>query len=405
MMNLKDSLLIVIGVLVLFLSGCSSDDDLIPVKVESTTPYDSTYLSSVNFSIRSAVELGNLISIAGIDVDVSKMLYDVSLYRINYTTTYQGSEIIASGLVILPISDDSLSVGVMSFQHGTIFSQAEAPTNTPLSDPYLILYAAAATTGVVMVVPDYIGYGASEDITHPYFIAEPTSTAVLDNIKAGREFAELNGLKFNGELFLAGYSQGGFATMATHMAIEAQDGFLDYNLNTSYPAAGSYIVDNSVSISAEDVFPPHFTTLRIYSYLAHYDLGLVIADFIQEPYAGKIPTLLDGSLTSAEILPSLNYNAGEYFTSEFLLEDSKFDGYLEAQMSNDVSNWVPKARMIMYHSNEDNTVSVNASKTAYDKFKNAGATEITLITGDDGDHLVAVIPFVEVLFNDLVDRL
>jgi hypothetical protein len=74
-------------------------------------------------------------------------------------------------------------------------------------------------------------------------------------------------------------------------------------------------------------------------------------------------------------------------------------------MSNDVSNWVPKARMIMYHSNEDNTVSVNASKTAYDKFKNAGATEITLITGDDGDHLVAVIPFVEVLFNDLVDRL
>lgn len=392
----------ILSVILISILGSCSDDEGLDLEVSS---YDSVYVSSVNFSIWSAAELRNFISIAEIDVDASKMIYDVSLFRVNYKTLYKGEEIEASGLVLIPLSDDSLNAPILSFQHGTIFSQAEAPTNTTLSDPYLILYTAAATTGVIMVVPDYIGYGASDDIVHPYFIAEPTSRAVLDNIKAGRELAELNGVKFNGDLFLAGYSQGGYATMATHMSIEEQGGFEDFNLVTSYPAAGSYIATNQVFIKAEDVFPPHFTTLRIYSYIAHYGLSLAISDFIKAPYAALIPDLLDGSLTSTEITPLLNNNAGSYFTESFLAGESKFSPYLEAQASNDVSNWVPQARMIMYHSTQDNTAPVSGSQQAFAKFQQAGATNITLVTGEDGDHLEAVIPYVELLFNDLIDQL
>ncbi|MEQ8237592.1 MAG: alpha/beta fold hydrolase [Cyclobacteriaceae bacterium] len=390
---------------IVLITSCSTDEDIVAGDEENFISYDSTYVSSVNFSIRSASELRNFISVANIDVDASKMIYDVSQFRVNYKTTYKGEEILASGLVLLPVSDDLLSVPILSFQHGTIFSQAEAPTNAPISDPYLVLYAAAATTGVVMVIPDYIGYGISDDIVHPYFIAEPTSRAILDNIKAGRELAELSGLKFNGDLFLAGYSQGGFATMAAHKAIEEQNGFEDYRLVTSYPAAGSYIGRDQVLIEPDNVFPPHFTTFRIYSYLAHYDLDLAIADFIRPPYAALIPELFNGSLSSTEIVPLLNNNAGEYFTSEFLSASEKFNTYLQFQAANDVSDWVPEARMIMYHSTQDNTSPVSESLLTYEKFELSGATDVTLVTGADGDHLEAVIPYVELLFNDLLDQL
>ena len=63
--------------------------------------------------------------------------------------------------------------------------------------------------------------------------------AVIDLLKAAAELSQQQGITFNGELFLAGYSEGGYATMASHKAIE-ENGLDGFTLIASFPAAGAY---------------------------------------------------------------------------------------------------------------------------------------------------------------------
>lgn len=388
--------------LMVFIIACSDNDSNSEPQI---TTYDSSYISSTRVLTRSASDIRSFINIGNIDIDQDKMIYNVSINRMVYETTHKGQTIEASSLVILPIAEDTLEVGLLSFQHGTIFSDEEAPTNVSISDAFAVLYAAAATPGLIVVVPDYIGYGESNEFVHPYLIAEPTATAVIDNIRAGRELAELSGIKFNGALFLAGYSQGGYATMATHKAIEEMDSFEDYQLVSSYPAAGGYGAGGSTSISMEAIFTPHFHSYQIYSYIEYYGLSLGLGDFINEPYAGQLPSLFDGSFSSTQIVPLLNDTASIYFTSEYLAADPKFSEFSDRELENGLIDWTPKARILMFHSNQDEVVAAETSQLTYDAFISSGATDVELVTVDGGTHIEGVIPYVELIFNDVINRL
>jgi hypothetical protein len=197
-------ILVVVGFIVF---SCSDDEPgEKPVLIQST-----------RILSRSAGELKTFLSTSGLSLS-SELTYDVDLYKVTYRTMYKNEEITASGLVILPKT--TTTVGMVSFQHGTITAQSEAPTNLPLNNSQLILYAALGSAGFIGVVPDFIGFGESSDIFHPYYVEEVTASAVIDNLKAAKELAAKNNVKFNQKLLLAGYSQGGYATMATHKSIE-----------------------------------------------------------------------------------------------------------------------------------------------------------------------------------------
>ena len=58
-------------------------------------------------------------------------------------------------------------------------------------------------------------------------------------LKAAKELAQQNNISFNKKLFLAGYSEGGYATMAAHKAIE-ENGLDGFELVASFPGAGAY---------------------------------------------------------------------------------------------------------------------------------------------------------------------
>ena len=53
-----------------------------------------------------------------------------------------------------------------------------------------------ASMGYVVVIPDYPGFGASFPMPHPYLIAEPTVTSIVDMFYAVKELAisELDGI-------------------------------------------------------------------------------------------------------------------------------------------------------------------------------------------------------------------
>ena len=128
---------------------------------------------------------------------------------------------------------------MLSFHHGTITNRDDAPSNFSSSDYNSISYAAMASVGFIGVIPDYLGFGSSSSILHPYYVEDLTASSIVDMLKAAAEFAQQKNLQFNGKLFLAGYSEGGYATMAAHKAIES-DGLDGFNLIASFPGAGAY---------------------------------------------------------------------------------------------------------------------------------------------------------------------
>ena len=86
--------------------------------------------------------------------------YDVASYRIEYLTTDgQGKPITASGLICVPIKRLGRASPLVSYQHGTTFRDAEAPSNNAVaSEPAPVM----AALGAIVVAADYVGYGASK---------------------------------------------------------------------------------------------------------------------------------------------------------------------------------------------------------------------------------------------------
>ena len=202
-------------------SACSSNE----VKPSYVSLVKATKITSF-----SAFQLQFMLDVSGLDLSTDAIQYDADIYKVTYRTVYNGSEINASGIVALPRTDNP--VAMVSFHHGTISKNADAPSQQTSTES-LALFAALASAGFIAVVPDYIGYGSSAAILHPYYVEEYMASACIDNLKAAKELAASKNLDFNEELFLAGYSEGGYATMAVHKSIE-QSRSEEHTLNSSH---------------------------------------------------------------------------------------------------------------------------------------------------------------------------
>ena len=234
----------------IFSGSCSSDDTPEPAN-------ESLLVSSEFVYSNTAQQLKFLVQLSGFDIDPNQLVYDVEIYKVTYSTVYKESQITASGLIAIPKTTDQ--VGMLSYHHGTITNRDDAPSNFSSSDFNTVSYAAMASVGLIGVIPDYLGFGSSSSILHPYYVEEATASSILDMLKAATELAEQKGLPFNGKLFLAGYSEGGYATMAAHKAIE-ENGLDGFTLIASFPGAGAYDLKGMQAhiFSLQEYDDPHY---------------------------------------------------------------------------------------------------------------------------------------------------
>jgi hypothetical protein len=94
------------------------------------------------------------------------------------------------------------------------------------------------SNGYFVSLPDYAGYSASRDTEHPYGISSELGKQSVDMVKASKTFAKEKRIALNGELYLSGYSERGYAAVATHKMIE--DEYPDWNLKGTAALAGPY---------------------------------------------------------------------------------------------------------------------------------------------------------------------
>ena len=110
--------------------------------------------------------------------------YSVTAYRLEYLTTdADGKEVRASGLVSVPQKPAGATSPVRGYQHGTLFRDAEAPSNNAVASEVAVVLA---SLGYIVLAPDYVGFGASKGTPHPYLLAAPSAAATVDFLTATR---------------------------------------------------------------------------------------------------------------------------------------------------------------------------------------------------------------------------
>lgn len=384
----------------LFLVGisCSEKSEPVPPPIDEDNLVEADVTGS-----RTAAELKFFIQLSGRDIDPEIFAYDVDVYHVVYTTTYKDAEIEASGLVILPKTATPLPM--VSFQRGTIVEQSHAPSVQSKISEEIISYTALASMGFITVVPDLIGFGESKEIFHPYYVKQPTAVAVVDLLRAAATLAEEKGVNFNTELFLAGYSQGGYATLAAHKALEndAPEGF---NLIASFPGAGGYDINalKEYFFSQETYNDPHYLAYVGMSYQSYYGEDDLIPGFFNAPYAERIPGLFDGLHSPGDIDAQLTNDVGALVKEDILNGNNvALAEFLEEKFDeNSLVDWVPHAPVYFYHGEADITVPYENSQITYEKLigNGASADDIKLITLP-GTHSSAIEPYIV----DVIKRL
>ena len=147
------------------------------------------------------------------------VLYDLQMYGLSYETIDQFGDIaIASGAVVVPIGQLE-TLPLLSFHHGTQVKRSS--TYSLDNSNFDLLTAWLGGTGYISIFPDLLGLGVSE-ILHPYQINTPSATAVVDILIASKEFCLLHNIYYNDQLFLTGYSEGGYVTAAAQKMIEEE---------------------------------------------------------------------------------------------------------------------------------------------------------------------------------------
>lgn len=386
------ALLIFVVVLFQFIAGCKKDDVNPVVK-----PQPEFLLGSDKVVAYTASELRTSLSAISLS---SLLVNDVTLYKITYKTKYKNQDITASGLVGLPTT--TAAVPMVSFQHGTIASYSEAPTALPTNSIEFKLYAGLASLGFIAVAPDLVGFGSSTSVLHPYFVEEATASAVIDMIKATKEFAEEQSIDFDSQLFLAGYSQGGYAAMAAHKAIE-QNGLTAFNLVASFPASGGYDVkamqEYFFGLATYD--EPFYIAYVAMAYKTQYDVWTKpLSDFFNEPYASRIPGLFDGSKNGSQINGELTTSIPDFIRTDLRANidtDVQYKYIVDAFNENSLTDWKPTIKMFMYHGDADVTVPYDNSVITYQKLidNGASASVLTLTTLPGKDHGTGVLPYIE----------
>lgn len=314
----------------------------------------------------------------------------IKVYKLVYKTkNTDGQEIQASGALIYPVKTGASAM--ISIQHGTIRNDAEAPSYFATSSEANIAGSLFASLGYIIAYPDYIGYGTSNTVPHPYEHRSSLASASLDMIRASKEFVKEQKVGWDDRLYIAGYSAGGFATMSLQKKIEEETGS-EFNLKASSCGAGAYdktafmkyLIGTKTGgvVSSNQLY---LWTMLTYDRL--YSLNRTLSTYFKEPYLALIQAQKDKA--------SINVSLNTIFTDAFVkgIADGTDTGFLNAVKDNDVYDWKPKTPTRLYHGTTDQLVFYFNSQNAVNAMKARGATNVELVPLNGKDHGTAVQDF------------
>jgi Prolyl oligopeptidase family len=234
-----------------------------------------------------------------------------------------GEKTDASGALMTPTAPPGSTAEVLAkctgarpivlYGHGTNISKrynlAEIADNTnPANSESVLLAAMYAAQGFIVVAPNYAGYDSSSLSYHPYVNADQQSKDMIDALAAAKSALPTltSHPTASTKLFVTGYSQGGFAAMATVRAMQALP--TPIPVTASAPMSGPYAMSaytdfifmGGVALGST-AFAPMLTTSYQKSYGGIYSSP---SDYFESTYATGIESLIPGSYDFTSVFSS-----------------------------------------------------------------------------------------------------
>ncbi len=388
-------------------AGCGSSSSQTAGGGDSAKIDPVALLASINNSIQQPVER----ALDGWDWNSYINSFTPLLTNLKYTldmrkVTYQsigadGALHSMTGLLILPVSilGDKPTVPILMYQHGTEVYRAYSPSrylsrmDRPKDYPEVMVAAAIASSGYAVALVDYEGMGDNTG-TQPHVVGAVLARQVIDLLKASRDIIGgtagigSSPCKWNSQLFLMGYSEGGYATMATTRELQLNHA-AEFTVTASAPLSGPHDLSGAMRgiILSDNTFKaPYFAPLLLTGYNHAY--GGQTTDFspgfaLLPPYSATIPPLFDGNSQSDKISEAMGMT---FNPVKLIVPKSVLTTQFIAQLANDTSTvtnllrqndsyrgWVPTVPIRMIHHKSDELVPYANSQAAFNAFSTAGA--------------------------------
>jgi len=294
----------------------------------------------------------NAVSGGSISVD-----FAVTTYKLEYLTLDQNNELVkVSGLLAVP--EKNTPSPILSYQHATIFKNSDAPTAHLLAGDKSIEIA-LASLGYIVFSADYVGYGSSLGRSHPYLLKKPSADVVLDFLQAGKQWLDFSNIETTNQLFMTGYSQGGYVTMAALKELQEnpRQGMV---ASAVVMGAGPYDLHTALDIVTFGINVPEVLRDR------------VIDELIQR------------------LVPSNEISFDRTFL-ERLFDNDRQD---------DVHNWRPDIAIKLFHGEDDRVVPIKSAENTVDTMQILGAdVELVRCSANPSTHLGCVVPYISFVVN------
>lgn len=301
---------------------------------------------------------------AGITETYTPATNPVRLYRVTYPSVIPERDsrpTVATGLIAVPeITQTALPL--VSYQHGTVYGRQEVPSYPDQSPETQLMIAQFAGQGYLLIGADYFGMGSSTE-PEGYMVKASHQQATTDMLTASRAVIADMKLSDTG-LYLAGWSQGGFVTMAmleklerdgvpvkaTATASAPLDVFAALNGFLNFPRKNDAVWVNSLFI------------LSSFSFENYYGIpGLARSQFTDETYELARKAYVREPVDPAAIPTDLKkLIRPEYFDAQYFAASAY--GRLIAETQ--AYRWVIKTPVRNYYGDTDEAITVGVAKMA-----------------------------------------
>lgn len=393
-----------LAVVSIFTAGCgskSSDSG----NVVNINP--ASLLASINSSIQQPVAR----ALDGWDWNsyvnsfvplLTNLRYTLDMQKVSYQSTGADGQLhTMTGLLILPksILGDKPAVPILMYQHGTEVYRPYSPSrylshqDRPKDYPEVMVAAAIASTGYAVALIDYEGMG-DNTATQPHVVGSVLARQVVDLLRASRDIIggtagnSNSPCKWNSQLFLMGYSEGGYVTMAATRELQLNHA-AEFTVTASAPLSGPHDLSGAMRgmILSDSTFKaPYFAPLLLSAY--NYAYGGQTTNFspgfaLSPPYNATIPPLFDGNSQSDTISEAMGMTFNpvklivpksiltQQFIDQLALDTSSVVALL--RQNDSYRGWTPAVPIRMYHHRSDELVPYGNSQAAFNAFSTAGA--------------------------------
>ncbi len=373
-------------VLIFILFASCSAPELEVSELETT--FENKLVNSNNYYIFSSQILKSIAQ-RNSNESLPYSFRDVEAVKIIYkTTNYDGEELVSSGVLLIPQISGSLPL--LSFQHGELFGQENAPSRSITGANDLTQAAIIASTGIAVMVTDYIGYGNSSLHWHPFEHKESLAQSSFDMLLASKEYLKEQRIKTTSKLFLSGYSEGGIATLGLQQLLEEKTSF---KISKTILGNGAY----SKLEWAKEILQNHQDSKQLRYFIRMLHSYNRIYPELNRPwdfYLNKSYTDLMPVIDRLVDLPDAEMNPSVLFTPEFIagIVNESDQAFIAVLQENQSTNWQWQAPIHFFRGSEDALLSPINTLLASQTIENAGGkVDTTILIGED--HESVILPF------------